>query len=97
MNINKINNQLQYWHNVNELPEEEIPILIKANNQDDLYFIGKLNHGYNQPLVYPLTTYSLTTNYNLNKYNTIVQKSLCHWYNIVKKWMYLTDLKELIE
>ena len=97
MNINKINNQLQYWHNVNELPEEEIPILIKANNYNDLYFIGKLNHGYDLPHVYPLTMYSLSTNYSLNKYDTIIQKSLCHWHTIVKKWMYLTDLKGLIE
>ena len=99
MNINKINTQLQYWHDVNELPKKYKLILFKAKFNDSYYFIGAFN---NIDYVYQFCTYGLNDAVYKNPLensmlNRIYKHQHNNWYNVVEKWMYLTDLKELIE
>lgn len=99
MNINKINNQLQYWHNVNELPEKGKPILIDSKLIENIYLIGEFSK---IDAYYQFITYGLNDGiYNDPLKNNLDKMLFKHyhdkWYDVVNRWMYLTDLKGLIE
>lgn len=96
MNTQKINNNIQYWHNSTELPKPNELILIESNNPKykDTYFVGRFISEYPiANITYVKNTViiiGLDTNTNLLVgYND--------WDYNVKKWMYLTDTRKILQ
>ena len=95
MNTQKINNNIQYWHNKNELPKQDELILIDSNNPKykNIYFIGQAfidNSGSSNSPNYKIRIVGLDDD------NTVLIGYNNWWYN-VKKWMYLSDAREILQ
>ena len=103
MNTKKINNRLSLWHAFNEIPETEdllliIPKYINKTYKDryipsNIYFIGRINKSHisnvrdNESII---LIGGGNGNFCLNeRFNS--------WYNMVRCWAYLHEVKGLIE
>jgi len=95
MNTQKINNNIQYWHNSTEFPKNSELILIDSNNPKykNIYFVGQAfidKAGSTNPSNYTLRIIGLDED------NTVLV-GYNNWWHNVKKWMYLSDAREILQ
>jgi len=90
MNVNKINNHLQYWHDVNELSSNTNDLILIIPNNLKIskdFVVGKMSpqitHKQEVILIYE------------NEDNACIDEVYCNWNDVIKKWIYIKDLNEV--
>lgn len=109
MNINKLNNQIQYWHSNKEIPDETKLILIEPKNTksikrdfnikfdlNNIFFCGKIYNNFFDYAYYieeDLKGDYPLLIYGLEEFKSILTYGYNHWNKVVNRWIYIDDLK----
>lgn len=103
MNTQKLNDRLSLWHACDQIPENEDLLLIVPKHinkmykdfytPSNIYFIGRINKSHISN-VRDVESLILIGGGNSN---FCLHERFNSWYNMVRKWAYLYEVKGIIE